>query len=406
MRAALPWRVPTIVSALLLAGSAVLGAQPAPAFPNPAITLDGKGVTVYGADSVTRLNFRFRMQQLLSATSEGETDYGIGRTQVTVRRMRLRMEGTLRDPRLRVNVQLAFSRGDLDMENTGIANVLRDANVTWQFTPRFAATVGQAKLPGNRQRLVSSSEIQSSDRSLVTSRFTVDRDVGVFTAYAVPIGRARLVARAAVTSGEGRNPPADEGGLAATSRLELLPFGAFTNGGDYIEGDLAREKNTKLSLAVAVSRNDRTSRTGGQLGTALYAPRSMTTYFADAILKRRGFMLMSEYAHRLAPDPVTRSGTLSRFVYAGEGWHVGASYLLPGSRFEPQLRYTRVTPATSIRGQSGTDATTESAIGAAFYFSGHRIKATSDLIHGRYENLLTSRKRGDWTLRFGAEVGI
>ncbi len=72
-------------------------------------------MTVYGADSVTRLQFRFRMQQLLSATSEGESDYGIGRTQVMVRRMRLRMEGTLRDPRLRVNVQLAFSRNDLHL---------------------------------------------------------------------------------------------------------------------------------------------------------------------------------------------------------------------------------------------------------------------------------------------------
>jgi len=381
-------------------------AQPAPAFPNPPITLDGKGVTVNGADGVTRLNFRFRVQQVLAATSESETDYGIKRTQVAVRRMRLRLEGTVRDPRLRVNVQLAFARADLDQENTGIANVLRDAYVTWQFTPRFAASAGQAKLPGNRQRLVSSSEIQSADRSLVNSLFTVDRDVGLFTAYAAPIGRARIVARAAVSTGEGRNPSSGDGGFAYTGRLELLPFGAFTNGGDYIEGDLAREPRTKLSIAVAASRNDRATRTGGQLGTTLYGARSMTTHFADAMLKRRGVMLTGEYAHRLSPDPVTRSGTLSRYVFAGEGWNAQASWLLPGLRLEPQLRFTSVTPATSVRGQSGSEAVRESAVGSAFYFNGHRIKATGDLIHARYDALPLARKRGEWTLRFGAEVGI
>ncbi len=389
-----------------LGNATVLRAQPAPAFPNPAITLDGKGVTVNGTDGITRLNFRFRVQEVFSATSEGETDFGVKRTALSVRRMRLRLEGTLRDPRLRVNVQLAFARADLDQENSGITNVLRDAYLTWQFTPRFAASAGQAKLPGNRQRLVSSSEIQSADRSLVNSLFTVDRDVGVFGSYAAPIGRARLVVRGAVSSGEGRNAPTGDGGLAYTSRIELLPFGAFTNGGDYIEGDLAREPRTRVSLAVAASRNDRTTRTGGQLGTSLYAPRSMTTYFADAMIKRRGVMLEGEYAHRLANDPVTRSGTLSRFVYAGEGWNVQGSWLLPSSRFEPQLRYTSVTPATSVRGQTGTEAVQESAIGSAFYFNGHRIKATGDLIHARYEALPTGRKRGEWTLRFGAEVGI
>ncbi len=93
-------------------------------------------------------------------------------------------------------------------------------------------------------------------------------------------------------------------------------------------------------------------------------------------------------------------------MYAGEGWNTQASYLLPGSRFEPQLRFTSVTPARSVRGLAGADAVQESAVGGAYYFNGHRIKMSSDLIHARYENLVTNRKRGDWTLRLGAEVGI
>jgi hypothetical protein len=94
----------TAASAALLAG-ATASAQPAPAFPNPAITLDAKGITVNGTDGVTKINFRFRVQQLASATIESETDDGVTRTNLAIRRMRLRLDGTLRDPRLRVNVQ-------------------------------------------------------------------------------------------------------------------------------------------------------------------------------------------------------------------------------------------------------------------------------------------------------------
>ena len=393
-------------SSLALVGARPVPAQPAPAFPNSSVTLDGKGITVNGTDGVTRVNFRFRVQELASATSESETDYGVKRTNLAIRRMRLRMEGTLRDPRLKVNVQLSFARGDMDQENTNFANVLRDAYVTWQFTPHLAGSFGQAKLPGNRQRLVSSSELQSPDRSPVNAMFTVDRDVGAFLSYSRDIGKARYVIRGAVSSGEGRNPQAGDGGLAYTTRWELLPFGAFTNGGDYVEGDLAREPQLKLALAAGVSRNDRAIRTGGQLGPALHAPRGMTTYFADGLLKKRGVAVAVEYAHRVSPDPITRSGTSIRHVYAGQGVNVQASWLLPHRSWEPMLRHSVVTPAKSIQGIGTVEAVEERAIGLARYVNGHRIKVNGEFFRTRYRNVAADRRRGEWTLRLGAEVGI
>lgn len=399
------YAIVTAASVALVATSASF-AQPAPAFPNPAITLDGKGITVNGTDGITKINFRFRVQELASATSESETDYGVKRTNLAIRRMRLRMEGTLRDPRLRVNVQLSFARGDMDQENTNFANVLRDAYVTWQFTPHLAGSFGQAKLPGNRQRLVSSSEIQSPDRSPVNALFTADRDVGAFLSYSREIGKARYVIRGAVSSGEGRNPQAGDGGLAYTTRWELLPLGAFTNGGDYFEGDLAREPKLKLSFAAGLSRNDRAIRTGGQLGPALYAPRGMTTYFADALLKKRGVAMAAEYAHRVSPDPITRSGTSIRNVYAGQGVNLQTSWLLPHSNWEPMLRYSAVTPAKSIQALTTVEALQESAIGLARYVNGHRIKMNGEFFHTRYRNVAADRRRGEWTARLGAEVGI
>lgn len=381
-------------------------AQPAPAFPNPSITLDGKGITIFGSDSVSKVNLRFRVQEIVAATTKGETEYSVGRTTLTTRRARIRIESTLRDPRLRINVQLAFSRIDLDQESAGFANVLRDGYLTWQFTPHLAGSLGQAKLPANRQLLVSSSEIQTADRSPVHATFTVDRDVGAFLSYSNIIGKARYVIRGAVSSGEGRNASGGDNGLAYTTRWELLPFGAFTNGGDYVEGDVSREPSLKLSIAGGVSHNDRAVRTSGQTGAPLYAARSMTTWFTDAVAKRRGVAVTAEYLHRTAPDPITRSGALERHVFPGEGLNVQASWLIPRHNWEPQLRFSTLTPARAIQALPTVEALHESAVGLARYVNGHRIKMNSELMHARFEQLALASRRGAWTLRFGAEVGI
>ncbi len=394
-----------VMSAIAALPVARAAAQPAPAFPNPAVTLDGKGITIQGTDSVTRLNLRFRMQELMSVTDRDDDETGRpSQVNMMVRRARLRLEGTLRDPRLRVNVQLSFARLDMDQEATGFANVLRDAYITWQATPTFAIAAGQAKLPGNRQRQVSSSELQLPDRSLVNARFTVDRDVGVFASWLHDFGTPRLVLRAAVSAGEGRNPMPGDAGLAFTARAELLPFGAFLNGGDYVEGSAGvRQPGTRVAIGVASSRNDGAVRTGGQLGAKLHAPRSMTTHFADVVVKRGGFTLAAEYAHRTANDPVTQLGSDVRYVFTGQGVHVQTSWLLPGTRIEPVARMTWVGAAAPIRGQAGAEDVREAAVGIARYVHGHRIKYQGEVMRTVFRG---AGGRGEVGARFGVEVGI
>lgn len=384
-----------------------LSAQPAPAFPNPAITLDGRGITINGTDSVTRLNLRFRVQELMSVVSGRDDDGDLAITQASllVRRARLRLEGTLKDPRLRVNVQLSFARLDMDQENTGIANVLRDAYVTWQATPSLAIAAGQAKLPGNRQRQVSSSELQLPDRSLVNARFTVDRDVGVFASWMHDFGHRRLVVRGAVSNGEGRNPQPADAGLAWTGRVEFLPFGAFANGGDYVEGSAGQtQPGHRLSVAAAISHNSRAIRAGGQLGARLFAPRSMTTHFVDAVYKHAGTTVAGEYARRRAGNPVTLSGNERRFVYVGDGVHLQASQWLPWWRLEPIVRVTRVTAARGIRGYAGGESVDEVGAGLARYVQGHRVKYQAEVQRTRFRGTVSVRH--ETAVRFGLEVGI
>ncbi len=124
--------------------------------------------------------------------------------------------------------------------------------IFWSFNKNLQVGFGQTKLPGNRQRVISSADLEIADRSIVNGAFTLDRDFG-FQAFWRPISGDQIVnLRAAISSGDGRNQPViSGGGLAYTGRIEFLPFGAFTNGGDYFEGDLSREQKPKVSIGLS-----------------------------------------------------------------------------------------------------------------------------------------------------------
>ena len=46
------------------------------------------------------------------------------------------------------------------------------------YPKNFEIWFGQGKLPGNRERVISSGNLQQVDRSLLNSLFTIDRDFG------------------------------------------------------------------------------------------------------------------------------------------------------------------------------------------------------------------------------------
>ncbi len=381
------------------------GAPSAAAAPKPTVEYGDRGVVFNAADGFSYLILRFRVQQLAQLTTVSDDDLDIASANLAVRRMRLRLESVMWDPRLKVNVQLSFTRGDQDFEASNFPNVLRDAYVTFQATKRLALIGGQGKLPGNRQRVNSSSELQFADRSIVNGAFTIDRDVGLFANYVNMDAALPYVLRGAITSGEGRNPAVGSNGLAYTGRVELLPFGAFTGGGDYFEGDLRREPKPKLSVAFGMQHNDRAVRTGGQLGRPLLAPRSMNTYIADALYKHRGFAISAEVARRTAPDPITSDGTTTRFVLTGDGVTAQTSYLLKNN-LEPALRFSIVTPNGEIAGLTGADRQRQVGLGFTRYLKGHKVKVQGELLHDDFRNQATGVRRGSWALRSSMEVGI
>ena len=363
----------------------------------------GKGLGITSPDSLFMLNIRFRIQNRFAFTTNDVDDLNIDEVEARVRRMRLRFDGFIYDPRLTYIIQLSFSRGDMDFDDTGFPNVLRDAMIQYQVTKKFSIALGQGKLPGNRQRVVSSGDLQLADRSIVNSTFNIDRDFGLQMFYR----EKYFILRGAMSSGEGRNVNRSDQGLAYTARIELLPFGQFTNGGDFFEGDLMREPKPKVSIGLTYSDNENTLRTGGQLGKPLFEARDIETHMADALLKYKGFAWATEYFYRFTNEnPITTDTETgdTRFVYQGQGLNSQASYLFK-SNYEVVGRYSSIRPSSHVA--SLTPNVKQYTLGFTKYIKGHRVKLQSDITYEdrnwRFNNNSDSQF---WQVRFQVEMGI
>jgi hypothetical protein len=372
--------------------------------PSPYFTF-GKGLGIISPDSLFLLNIRFRIQNRVAFRSVSASDLSIDQVEARVRRLRLRLDGYIYNPRLTYLIQLAFTRADMDFDDTGFPNVIRDAMIIYAVNKRFSIGLGQTKLPGNRQRVNSSGDLQLADRSIVNSTFNIDRDFGLQLYYNNYIGKFFYVLRGAVSTGEGRNIVASDRGLNYTGRLELLPFGPFTNGGDYFEGDLMRESKPKVSWGVTLSNNVNTTRTGGQLGKFLYDSRDMTTFMTDFLFKYKGWALECEWLERNSPDPITTNDAGDvRFIYTGLGQNYQGSYYFK-NKIEIVGRYSRVSPFEKI--QTRDDQTEQFTMGINKYIRGHRVKLQGDLTYEQNKWLKGINPNNEnWQLRFQIEAGI
>jgi hypothetical protein len=364
----------------------------------------GKGLGITSPDSLFMLNIRFRMQNRLGIRTESEDNLDIEEVEARIRRLRLRFDGFIYSKKLTYVIQLAFTRSDMDYDDTGFPNVIRDAMVMYAINKHFTIGLGQTKLPGNRQRVNSSGDLQLPDRSIVNSIFNVDRDFGLQLYYNNNIQSLYYNLRGAISSGEGRNFNSTDQGLAYTGRVELLPLGTFTNNGDYFEGDLAREPKPKVSIGLSASSNINALRTGGQLGKFLYESRDIRTYMADFLFKFNGWSFSSEFLKRNTDNPITTNELgEQRYVYAGHGENYQGSYLFKNN-FEIIGRYSQVKPSEQLTALEETVG--QYTLGFTKYIKGHRVKLQSEFTYEDNNWLNTTPDTGSYVVRFQIEAGI
>ena len=202
----------------------------------------GKGLyNVIAKDSSYSMKFAFRIQSLYTGEwNVNDTDgVSAGGSRFLVRRSRLKFGGFAFSPKLKYKLELGLSNKDLgkvDDRNNNAPKMILDAVVKWNLYKNFTLWAGQTKLPGNRERVVSSANLQLVDRSKLNSNFNIDRDMGAQLRHHFKLGKNFTVREmVSVSQGEGRNVVQDNlGGYQYTSRLEILPFGKFESKGDYL----------------------------------------------------------------------------------------------------------------------------------------------------------------------------
>jgi phosphate-selective porin OprO and OprP len=364
-----------------------------------------KGLGFFDPDSLFGLNIRFRMQNRAGMTTINGAEFSPSEFEANVRRLRLRFDGFIGKTDFTYYLQLSFSRGDQEWDVNYFPGVVRDAMIFYNVKPNFYFGFGQGKLPGNRQRVISSGSQQFADRSRVNALFTIDRDFGIMSYYSSQIAGLHYNLKGAISTGEGRNISRTNDGLSYTGRIEILPLGEFKKDGDFFEGDLFREKTPKLSLAGGGAYNHKAVKTLGQRGVALPEEQNIGSTFFDMIFKYNGWSVATEYASRNVKDQkIFQTEDQTLFVYTGWGTNVQASYIWP-SNFEVAARYTYTEPSANIKDYDNIQQIY--TLGISKYLPDHKNKVQVNLSYNDFPQITNAHLvKNFWNIMFQIEMGI
>ncbi|XMO88193.1 porin [Algibacter sp. AS12] len=360
----------------------------------------GKGLfNLVGQDSSWTMKVGFRFQLLGTSTWN---ENGPNESNFLVRRSRLKFDGFAFSPKLKYKFELGLSNRDMSGASAFTSNSPRyimDARIMWNFHQNFELWVGQGKLPGNRERVISSGDLQLVDRSRLNSRFNIDRDIGAMLKHHFNVTDKFLINETlSVSQGEGRNVTGiNLGGYQYVGRLEFLPFGNFSSKGDYRGSDLKREQKPKLSVGASYEINNDAVRTRSNRGSYMFIDggtdfhkTNVNTVFVDGMFKYKGYSFMFEYVDRTADNPIAKNtdGTeTGDAVQVGNGLNLVTGYLFP-SNWEITGRFTDI----NMDAVSNSNSDDMYTLGLSKYLAGHKLKVQSDIsytnIHGSDNELM------------------
>ena len=332
-------------------------------------TEKGTGLTFQTADKNYKLRMRLRGQFLANYINpDGDDNEGLG---FRVRRLRVTWDGNAFAPWMKYKVEYDFGR-------TG---ELKDIRLSFAKNKAFVPTMGQYKVPFNREVLNSSSALQVVDRSIITDYFEYDRDIGAGV-YGL-LGGGMLRYDFGVFQGEGPNKKNDE---EDKSLLWAGRVQAALIGGDAkkVKENFAEEPTLMVGAAIAGIGGSDTN-TGIPSGERKVPHTGTTTSFTGDINYRDPrFNLTGEYIGRwVNPDD---AGIATAYDY---GFRVQGGFFVVPKKVELASRYAMVTFDDDVAGVDGDlDNVWTFTQGLNYYLSGnHQWKVQLDYTFQREEDL-------------------
>lgn len=327
----------------------------------------GKGIEFKSEDNLFYLKFRTRIQTRwdFNNYSSAGSEESYMENKAWVKRSRLKFDGYILDENLTYKIEYDV-----------VGGYVRDAMIKYKMN-NVQLWFGQGKLPGNRERVVSSANMQLVDRSIFNANYTIDRDLGIQMHHQFNIGKAIIYDRWAITSGDGIRNNKFAKGVSLTGKLEVLPLGEFASKGLYKSADLAREETVKLAFAGYANFNPTSYKDRGQIGTDIGGEADLLNLGGDFLMKYKGMSLMLEAGTRSVvggDEFITdEDGNVSAY-YTGYGANLQGGYVFKNN-WELSGRYAFTNPNETEYHSEIKDLT----FGVSKYILGHSFKFQGDV---------------------------
>ena len=332
-------------------------------------TKKGTGLTFQTADKNYKLRMRLRGQFLanyIDPDTDMDDDEGLG---FRVRRLRVTWDGNAFAPWMKYKVQYDFSRN----------GELKDMKLSFAKNKAFVPTVGQYKVPFNREVLNSSSALQLVGRSIITDYFEYDRDIGGGFYGLLNNGMIRY--DVGVFQGEGTNTKNDKGdtGMLWAGRIQAS-----------IMGDSAKKvkenmsKKPTLTVGTAVAGIDLEDGSDGNIGVPSeergFENGNVISFTGDINYRDPRFNLTGEYIGRW----IDENGAEDKaYDY---GFRVQGGFFIIPKKFEIASRYAMVQFDEDMPIE--TDNVWTFTQGVNYYLSGnHKWKVQLDYTFQREEDM-------------------
>lgn len=277
----------------------------------------GEGLKFSGKDNNYNLDITGFVQPYLETRKYVDDGDPTFYNRFRLRRARLQLSGNSAQEKLSYRLQLDLTGGG--EADASIGSLVFDAWVAYELSKRIKVTFGQKGTPtDNRELGMRSNTLQLAERSPLTTAFASIREFGIFLESTHKVGRYSYIKpELTVTNGDGINVyNKDHGGFKYGGRIDFLPFGLFSNFGQYRQADIVRELTPKLVVGVNYSYNVGISdRRGSQSGQILYLDANnkellpdYKKFGIDFLFKYQGFSVLGEFINTasVVPNGITQ----------------------------------------------------------------------------------------------------
>jgi len=278
---------------------------------------------------------------------------------------------------------------------------LYDFYASWNKNRVLSVQFGQWKIPWNRQRVVSSQNLQLIDRANAQDEFTMDRQIG-FMLHGKLFNK-KFEYYTGVFNGNARNQSSNGNNeMLYTARVSWNPFGAYGKGIGEVESDVNFSEKPIAHLSAAIAYDGAADREtfssttidlDPPVGTGITLKEvNKTSVVAEYGIKYRGFSSNAEaYWRRFDDIRANNIDSIGSGTIIDRGWFVQGGYFIVPKKIEVAGRYSLV----DFDDERDEDAIRETTLGVSWFVNGtHDNKLQFNWVH-RDNELPNSVSRSD-----------